>query len=75
MQPNLFTFTLISSTNLDGWNDYQIRMMKNSGNKTASNGLKVAIGAGSGSKEKFSTRAAQDYKQRLKAIVELEIAE
>ncbi len=64
-----------SSTNLDGWNDFQIRMMKNSGNKTASGGLKVAIGAGTGSKEKYSTRQAQDYKQRLKATVEEEIAE
>ena len=64
-----------SSTNLDGWNDYQIRMMKNGGNKAASLGLKVPIGSGTGSKEKYSTRQAQEYKQRLKGMVEREIGE
>lgn len=70
---------LSSSTNLDGWNDYQIRMMKNSGNKAASTALKVPIGAGTGgsasAKEKYSSRLAVEYKQRLQKIVEQEIRE
>lgn len=66
------------STVLDGWNDYQIRMMKFGGNGHASAGIRVPVGSGidgSGAAEKYSTRLAKEYKERLMRRVQQDQAD
>ncbi len=65
------------STNLDGWNGYQIRMMKFGGNKHAAEAMKVPVGSGvnDNAHEKYSNRLATEYKQRLTRLVQQDMAQ
>lgn len=65
-----------SSTVLDGWNPYQIRMMKYGGNSSAATALRVPIGSSGGDNnavEKYSNKLAVDYKSKLNRRVKLDI--
>lgn len=68
-----FTFR---STVLDGWNPYQIRMMKYGGNSAAASALRVPVGssgADNNAHEKYSNRLASEYKEKLNRRVRLDI--
>lgn len=57
------------STVLDGWNSYQIRMMKYGGNSSAS-----ALNVGNkNAVEKYSNRLAVEYKEKLNRRVRLDV--
>ena len=61
---------------LDGWNPYQIRMMKYGGNASAASALRVPIGSAGGDNnavEKYSNRLAIEYKERLNRRVKLDV--
>jgi len=70
--------SFVRSTVLDGWNDFQLRMMKFGGNGRASAGIRVPVGSGidaSGAAEKYSTRLSKEYKERLMRRVQQDQAE
>jgi hypothetical protein len=76
MYLSLPTQLSFSSTVLDGWNPYQIRMMKYGGNSSASSSLRVPIGSNGGDNnavEKYSNRLAVEYKEKLNRRVRLDI--
>lgn len=69
-------YSSFSSTVLDGWNPYQIRMMKYGGNGAAASALRVPIGSSGGDNnavEKYSNKYAEEYKLRLNRRVRLDV--
>jgi hypothetical protein len=61
---------------LDGWNPYQIRMMKYGGNGAAASALNVPVGSAGGDNnavEKYSNRLAVQYKEKLNRRVKLDV--
>ena len=62
--------SFVRSTNLDGWNDSQIRSMKLGGNKRAAEHITKA--GNQDSLSKFSSKQAQLYRQRLHSLVKID---
>lgn len=72
----ILTTNISSSTVLDGWNSYQIRMMKYGGNGSAASALRAPIGssgADNNAHEKYSNRLAVAYKEKLNRRVRLDV--